>query len=58
MTLEQAARLTGRAEKTPRAWLLEDPPILSVVYGHWRGSVKSGGKTVKSRARLLDVDEL
>lgn len=59
VTLEQAARLAGRAEKTIRAWLQEEPPALSVVYGHWRGGVRAkGGKTVKGRTRLLDVDEL
>jgi hypothetical protein len=58
-TLEQAARLTGRAEKTLRAWLLEEPPALSVIYGHWRGGVRTRtGQAIKGRTRLLEVDEL
>lgn len=62
-----AAKLTGRSEKTIRAWLAERPCPLSIEWGKWRGGRRvevegERGKreTVvqKGRTRLLDVDEL
>lgn len=60
VNITTAAKLTGRAEKTIRAWLAEDPSPLSVEMGAWRGGrrLAASARVKKGRTRLLDVDEL
>lgn len=62
VNITTAAKLTGRAEKTIRAWLAEDPCPLSIEYGQYRGGRKQGkgrgAPVTKGRTRLLDVGEL
>lgn len=58
VNITTAAKLTGRAEKTIRAWLAEDPCPLSVEWGNYRGGRRAGKSVTKGRTRLLDVDEL
>jgi hypothetical protein len=58
VNITMAAKLTGRAEKTLRAWLAEDPCPLSIEWGQFRGGRRQGTRVTKGRTRLLDVDEL
>lgn len=58
VNITTAAKLTGRSEKTIRAWLAEDPCPLSIEWGQFRGGRRQGASVRKGRTRLLDVDEL
>lgn len=60
VNITQAARLTGRSEKTIRTWLAEEPVQLSVELGPIHGGRRDEGtgQVKKGRTRLLDVDEL